>query len=93
MPEDVEFADIGGGYTGLNAARTLAENGHSVAVFEANNLSWGCSSRNAGFVMKSTGSLGLSAWAERFGETVAKGIAGEHRTALKLIDKNHSTVP
>lgn len=85
VPEEVEFAVIGAGYTGLNAARTLAENGHSVAVFEANNLAWGCSTRNAGFVMKSTGRIGLSAWAERFDKNVAKGIADEHQAALQLI--------
>lgn len=92
-PEDVDFAIIGGGYTGLNAARTLAENGHSVAVFEANNLAWGCSSRNAGFVMKSTGRLGLSAWAKRFGEDVAKGIAHEHGLGLRLIEKTIEECP
>lgn len=86
-PEQVEFAVIGAGYTGLNAARVLAENGHSVAVFEANQLAWGCSSRNAGFVMKSTGRLGLSAWADRLGEATARGIADEHQKALQLIDE------
>jgi len=87
VPEEVEFAVIGAGYTGLNAARVLAENGRSVAVFEANQLAWGCSSRNAGFVMKGTGRLGLSAWAERLGEDTARGIAGEHEKALQLIEE------
>ncbi|MDV6316056.1 FAD-binding oxidoreductase [Idiomarina sp. HP20-50] len=92
-PEEVEFAIIGAGYTGLNAARVLAENGRSVAVFEANQLAWGCSSRNAGFVMKSTGRLGLSAWAQRFGEETARGIAGEHQTALQLVEETLRECP
>jgi glycine/D-amino acid oxidase-like deaminating enzyme len=92
-PEDVEFAVIGGGYTGLNAARVLAENGRSVAVFEANQLAWGCSSRNAGFVMKSTGRLGLSAWAERLGEETAHGIAAEHQKALHLVEETVQDCP
>ena len=92
-PEEVEFAVIGAGYTGLNAARTLAENGQSVAVFEANQLAWGCSSRNAGFVMKSTGRLGLSAWAERLGNEVAYGIAAEHQKALHLVEETVQECP
>ncbi|MAB21676.1 MAG: amino acid oxidase, partial [Idiomarina sp.] len=92
-PEEVEFAVVGAGYTGLNAARVLAENGHSVAVFEANQLAWGCSSRNAGFVMKSTGRLGLSAWAERLGNEVAQGIAAEHQKALKLVEETVQECP
>ena len=86
-PEEVEFAIIGAGYTGLNAARVLAESGHPVAVFEANQLAWGCSSRNAGFVMKSTGRIGLSAWAERLGNNMARGIADEHQQALQLVEE------
>ena len=92
-PEEVEFAVIGAGYTGLNAARVLAENGRSVAVFEANQLAWGCSSRNAGFVMKSTGRLGLSVWAERLGNEVAQGIAAEHQKALQLVEETVQECP
>lgn len=48
LPEQVDLAIIGGGYTGLNAARVLAQNGASVAVLEQNSMGWGASSRNGG---------------------------------------------
>lgn len=44
-----DVAIIGGGFTGLNAALTLAEAGTDVALFEANTLGWGASGRNGGF--------------------------------------------
>jgi glycine/D-amino acid oxidase-like deaminating enzyme len=51
LPEKVDVAIIGGGYTGLSAALTLAKRGVSVAVLEAETLGWGASSRNGGMVL------------------------------------------
>ncbi len=39
---------IGGGFTGLSAALTLAEQGISVCVVEAHRVGWGASGRNGG---------------------------------------------
>ncbi len=45
------MAIIGGGYTGLAAARTLARHGAEVTVLERHEIGWGASSRNGGFVL------------------------------------------
>ncbi len=42
---------IGSGYTGLSAARTLAQRGASVVVLEKETIGWGASSRNGGQVL------------------------------------------
>lgn len=39
---------IGGGFTGLAAARQLARSGARVAVLDANHIGWGASGRNGG---------------------------------------------
>jgi glycine/D-amino acid oxidase-like deaminating enzyme len=44
-------AIVGGGYTGLAAARALARRGVDVTVLERYTLGWGASSRNGGFVL------------------------------------------
>jgi glycine/D-amino acid oxidase-like deaminating enzyme len=51
LPEKVDAAVIGSGYTGLSAALTLAKHGASVAVLEAESIGWGASSRNGGMVL------------------------------------------
>ena len=48
LPEEADVAIIGGGYTGLSAARTLAKGGTKVVVLERETIGWGASSRNAG---------------------------------------------
>jgi glycine/D-amino acid oxidase-like deaminating enzyme len=44
-------AIVGGGYTGLAAARALARRGADVTVLERRTIGWGASSRNGGFVL------------------------------------------
>lgn len=51
LPAHTDVAIIGGGYTGLAAARTLARHGIAVTVLEARSLAWGASSRNAGMAL------------------------------------------
>jgi glycine/D-amino acid oxidase-like deaminating enzyme len=51
LPDKVDVAIIGGGFTGLSAARALAKRGVKVAVLEANTIGWGASSRNGGMVL------------------------------------------
>jgi glycine/D-amino acid oxidase-like deaminating enzyme len=52
LPASTDVAIIGGGYTGLAAARELARRGADVTVFERHHLGWGASSRNGGFVLQ-----------------------------------------
>lgn len=51
IPTKADVAIIGGGYTGLSAARTLAKQGVNVVVLEAETLGWGASSRNGGMTL------------------------------------------
>jgi len=50
VPEKTDVAIVGSGYTGLHAAMTLADRGHSVSVFEAKEFGHGASSRSGGHV-------------------------------------------
>ena len=43
-----DVAIVGGGFTGLNAAITLAEAGRLVVLIEQNRIGWGASGRNGG---------------------------------------------
>ena len=51
LPDVVDVAVIGSGFTGLSAARTLAKRGANVAVLEGETIGWGASSRNGGMVL------------------------------------------
>ena len=51
LPDATDVAIIGGGYTGLAAARALARHGADVTLLERHTLGWGASSRNGGFVL------------------------------------------
>lgn len=56
LPEEVEFAVVGGGFTGLAAAAWMrhCEPGRSVAVFEAGSIGNGASGRTGGIVLAET---------------------------------------
>ena len=51
LPPRTDVAIVGGGYTGLAAARALARRGVDATVLERHTLGWGASSRNGGFVL------------------------------------------
>ncbi|MBN9335112.1 FAD-binding oxidoreductase [Devosia sp.] len=51
IPQAVDVAIIGGGFTGMTAARELLIAGRSVAVLEAGRIGAGASGMNAGFVV------------------------------------------
>ena len=75
---DVDVAIIGAGYTGLSCALHLArEHGIKAHVLEANQTAWGCSGRNAGFILKSSGRKSYSQMAKQWGEEVMRGIYQE----------------
>ena len=48
LPDTTDVVVIGGGYTGLAAARKLASLGTKVSVLESRTLGWGASTRNGG---------------------------------------------
>jgi glycine/D-amino acid oxidase-like deaminating enzyme len=73
IPEKVDVAIIGGGYTGLSAARTLAKQGVKVAVLEAETMGWGASSRNGGMVLTGL-KLPMQTVVKRYGRDVAKRL-------------------
>ena len=51
IPSKADVVIIGGGYTGLSAARTLAKHNVDVVVLEAETMGWGASSRNGGMTL------------------------------------------
>ncbi len=48
---ETDVAIVGGGFTGVCCALSLAERGHSVVLLEANRIGWGASGRNGGQVL------------------------------------------
>lgn len=81
-PARTGIAIVGGGYTGLSAALTLACAGREVTVFEAEAPGCGASSRNAG--MLEPGWLTFDT-ALRYGADRARAIAQESHAALDYV--------
>ncbi|MFT3895165.1 MAG: FAD-binding oxidoreductase [Anaerolineales bacterium] len=73
LPEKVEVAVIGGGYTGLSAARTLAQRGVKVVILEAETIGWGASSRNGGMVLTGL-KIAMQTAIKRYGRERAKQL-------------------
>jgi glycine/D-amino acid oxidase-like deaminating enzyme len=80
---DVDFLIVGGGYTGLSAARFLkeAEPSMSVAVLERRWVGYGASGRNTGFLTSLVGH-DLSSVLRRYGLERARAILGFGREAV-----------
>ena len=81
---DVDVVVIGSGSTGISAALYLAqEHGIQAVVLEANQASWGCSSRSGGQGQNASGRLTRTQWIERWGLDVAKKLDREIRTGFE----------
>jgi glycine/D-amino acid oxidase-like deaminating enzyme len=77
---EVDVAIIGAGFTGLTCAIFLArEHGIKTAVLEANQIAWGCSSRNGGQAQNASGRLSRSQWIARWGLDTAREMHAEIR--------------
>jgi glycine/D-amino acid oxidase-like deaminating enzyme len=73
LPAKVDAAIIGGGYTGLSAARGLARHGLKVALLEAETIGWGASSRNGGMVLTGL-KLPMQTVLKRYGRDLARRL-------------------
>ena len=73
VPSEVDFAIIGGGYTGLSAARTLAKQGAKVVVLEAETMGWGASSRNGGMTLTGL-KPAMQTVIKKYGRELAKSL-------------------
>lgn len=73
IPEKADVAVIGGGYTGLSAARALAKRGVRVVVLEAETIGWGASSRNGGMTLSGL-KLGMGTIIQKYGRDLAKQL-------------------
>jgi glycine/D-amino acid oxidase-like deaminating enzyme len=82
LPQSVEVAVVGGGFTGLSAARALAKRGVQVALLEAENLGWGASSRNGGMVLTGL-KLPVPTLMKRYGKQAVQRM---HAVSLDSID-------
>src|SRR5271156_6046939 len=82
LPGRVDVAVIGAGFTGLSAARTLAQRGATVAVLESETIGWGASSRNGGMVLTGM-KLGVNQLISMYGRDLPRHM---YAASLETID-------
>lgn len=86
LPATADVIIIGAGYTGLNAAYELASRyQQDVVVVEANELAWGCSGRNAGFVMPATGRRSYQQWLKLTDLPTTQAIHAEQQLGISRV--------
>ena len=75
---DADVVIIGAGYTGLSCAIHLAKDyGIKACVVDANQVAFGCSTRNGGQAQSNLGRLSRQQWIDRWGLDTAKKINRE----------------
>ena len=86
LPEVVDVAVIGGGFTGLSAARTLAKRGARVAVLEAHTIGWGASSRNGGMVLTGM-KLGANELIAKYGRERTRAMYAASLASIDCVEE------
>ena len=86
IPEKVDVAIIGGGYTGLSAARTFAQRGVKAVVLEAETIGWGASSRNGGMTLTGL-KVAMQTAIKRYGHDLAKTLFQASIDSVALVEQ------
>jgi glycine/D-amino acid oxidase-like deaminating enzyme len=76
LPEKADVVVVGGGYTGVAAARRFAQGGANVTLLEANHLGWGASTRNGGIIHPGY-KWGPKSLIKRYGEETGRALYRE----------------
>ncbi len=84
IPTSTDVLVIGSGYTGLHCALQTARAGRHTTVIDAQDLGWGCSSRNGGQI---SGEIKpeYDELKQRYGSAEARALILEARTALEWL--------
>ena len=86
LPDSVDVVVVGGGYTGITAARELARRGASVTLLEAEGLGFGGSTRNGGIVHPGY-KWGPRQLIDRYGEETGRDLFRETLDAYSLVKR------
>ncbi len=86
VPEVVDVAVIGAGFTGLSAARTLAKRGARVAVLESETIGWGASSRNGGMVLTGM-KLGVNQLISMYGRELTERMYAASLASMDCVEQ------
>src|SRR5208282_546602 len=86
LPERIDVAVIGAGFTGLSAARTLAKRGARVAVLESETIGWGASSRNGGMVLSGL-KLGVNQLISKYGRELTRRMYAASLESIDAIER------
>jgi glycine/D-amino acid oxidase-like deaminating enzyme len=85
VPDEVDVAIVGAGFTGTSAALEFAKQGASVVVLEQHTVGWGASGRNGG--MATTGlAVSFSTAVKRYGPERAVTMFREYNKAIDSIE-------
>jgi len=84
LPDTADVVVVGGGYTGVAAARRFAQQGASVTLVEAHELGWGASTRNGGIIHPGY-KWGPRELIRRHGEERARSLFRETLEAYALV--------
>ena len=84
LPSRTDVLVVGSGYTGLQCALQTAQAGRHTTVIDAEDLGWGCSTRNGGQI---GGEIkpDFEALSRRYGSAEAHALIAEARRALEWL--------
>ena len=86
LPQGVDVAVIGAGFTGLSGARALARRGARVAVLEGETVGWGASSRNGGMVLTGM-KLGVNKLVRMYGRELTRRMYAASLASMDCVEQ------